>query len=155
MGGSRLRIQLTLAPSAEASREARRLLESFPDLEPYPDLLFTAQLLTHELVTNSARHGNVPPRQPVRLTVEGNTETVCVEVAHKGTGFDALAVLAEHYRRKELYHGLFLLDALADRWAFGRDGGCALSFQLDLVPGRRTWRGRVPTPAINPSGAPE
>lgn len=155
MGGSRLRIQLTLVPSAAASREARRLLEVFPDLSPYPDLLFTAQLLTHELVTNSARHGNLAPTQSVHLTVEGNTETLAVEVAHHGRGFDALAVLADHYRREELYHGLFLLDALADRWGFARDGSCSLSFQLDLVPGRRSWRGREATRAISAAGAGE
>lgn len=153
MGGSRLRIQLTLLPTAAASREARRLLEVFPDLAPYPDLLFTAQLLTHELVTNSARHGNLRPSQPVHLIVEGDLETVAVEVTHHGRGFDALAMLAEHYRRRELYHGLFLLDALADRWGFARDGSCRLSFQLDLVPGRRGWRGRDAVSAISPAGA--
>jgi len=155
MGGSPLRIQLTLVPSAEASREARRLLEAFPDLTPYPDLLFAAQLLTHELVTNSARHGNLPADQPVRLMVEGDTETVSIQVAHGGSGFDALAVLAEQYRREELYHGLFLLDALADRWGFGCEDGCRISFEIDLVPGRRIWRGCELIPFVSAASAIE
>jgi two-component sensor histidine kinase len=146
---------MTLLPSAGGSTKARGLLESVPDLAPYPDLLFTAQLLTHELVTNSTRHGRLKPEQPIRLTVEADTETVSVGVAHDGPGFDALAVLAEHYRREELYHGLFLVDALADRWGFDRDGGCTLAFQLDLVPGRRQWRGRKATPRDQPASAAE
>lgn len=151
MDVSRIRIQLTLLPSTEASRQARRFLEAVPDLEPYPDLLFTTQLLAHELVTNSVRHGDLEAAHPVRLTVECENETMHVEVAHGGRGFDALAVLAEHHRRGELYHGLFLLDTLADRWGFRRDGGCRLSFELDLVPGRRQWRGResASAPAIS------
>jgi two-component sensor histidine kinase len=144
---------MTLVPSAGGSKRARGLLESVPDLAPYPDLLFTTQLLTHELVTNSARHGHLEPEQPIRLTVEADTATVSVEVRHDGPGFDALAVLAEHYRREELYHGLFLVDALADRWGFERDGACTLGFQLDLVPGRRQWRGREATSAISPADA--
>jgi anti-sigma regulatory factor (Ser/Thr protein kinase) len=149
MGLSRLRIQLTLVPSPEASRQARKFLETVPDLAPYPDLLFTAQLLTHELLMNSVHHGELAHWHTVKLTAESDNETLSVQVVHRGSGFDALAALSEHYRRRELYHGLFLIDALADRWGYTRQGGCTLSFDLDLVPGRRPWHGRKPSPSFH------
>jgi anti-sigma regulatory factor (Ser/Thr protein kinase) len=151
MGGSRIRIQLTVVPTPEASRQARHMLDVIPDLAPCPDLLFTAQLLTHELITNSVRHGSLSPEQPIRVAVECLEETMRVEVTHAGRCFDPLAELAGQYRRGELYHGLFLLDALADRWGFGSRGVCSLVFEIELVPGRRPWRGREPLAA--PRGA--
>jgi anti-sigma regulatory factor (Ser/Thr protein kinase) len=145
MGSSRIRIQFTVAPSPEASRKARLLLEPIPDLEPYPDLLFAAQLLAHELVANSVRHARPAGAQPVRLTVECDGQTLSVEVSDRGPGFDPLSALAEHWRRQARFHGLFLLDSLADRWGYRRDRvGFGIWFEIDLVPGRRPWHGRKP-----------
>lgn len=144
MGGSRIRIQLTVVPTAEASRQARHMLGVLPDLATCPDLLFTAQLLTHELIMNSLRHGRLPPQQPIRIVVECSEATMRVEVTHRGRGFDPLAELAEQYRRAELHHGLFLIDTLADRWGYRSRSLCGLAFEIDLVRGRRAWRGREP-----------
>ena len=148
MGGSRIRIQLTVVPTADTPRTARHMLDVIPDLAPCPDLLFTAQLLTHELITNSMRHGGLSRGQTMRVAVECTSAMMRVEVSHEGRCFDPLAELVDQHRRAELYHGLFLLDALADRWGFDSRGTCVLAFEIDLVPGRRPWRGRDPLTAI-------
>lgn len=135
-----------LTATPDAPRLARRLIEDLPGLARLPDLRFAAQLLASELVANSVRHAGVSIADTVLLALECDERMLRVEVLDRGAGFDPLLSLAEHYARGQLHRGIFLVDALADRWGFRRvDGGCVW-FELDLVPGRRPWRGREPIP---------
>jgi anti-sigma regulatory factor (Ser/Thr protein kinase) len=132
-----------LPVSAAAPAIARRALEAVDELERYSDLRFAAQLLSSELVANSVRHAGLATEEALTLSVECGEETLRVEVRDGGAGFNALTVLAEHARGDQRYRGIYFVDALADRWGFRRgECGCHIWFEIDLVPGRRPWRGR-------------
>ena len=135
-----------LSATPDAPRFARRLLEALPELACLPDVRFAAQLLASELVANSVRHARVSGPDAVLLTLECDERTLRAGVLDGGAGFDPLLSLAEHYARGQLHRGIFLVDALADRWGFRRVDGCCVWFEIDLVPGRRPWRGREPIP---------
>ncbi|HXF97860.1 MAG TPA: ATP-binding protein [Gaiellaceae bacterium] len=132
-----------LSASPSAAREARRIVAALPQLVD-PDLAFTAQLLTSELVANSVRHAGLAPGDSIALAVRSDGERIRVEVEDGGPCFDPLAFLVRHRRSDEGHHGLVLVDALADRWGFRRGERCCVWFEIDLVPGRRPWRGREP-----------
>lgn len=138
----RLRLPATLG----AARLARGAIDDVSELARYEDLRFLVALLATELVTNSVRHAGLDPDDEVELLVEALDSSVHVEVEDPGPGFFALP----HARSRpglRVEHGIHLVDALADRWGFRRDfPGCCLWFDVDLVPGRRSWRGREPLP---------
>jgi anti-sigma regulatory factor (Ser/Thr protein kinase) len=135
-----------LPASSDAPRLSRQLVGLVSALAKYPDLRFAAQLLTSELVANSVRHARSPVDLGPTLTVECDDETLRVEVIDSAGGFDALGLLAEHHRRRQRHRGIFLVDALADRWGFRRGEGSGVWYEIDLVPGRRPWRGRQRIP---------
>ena len=131
-----------LPSSPAAPRRAREGIETVDELAHYPDLRFAAQLLASELVTNCVRHA-VPGGEPISLLLEWDERTLRAEVSDRGAGFDVSGVLAGYRQRNERHRGLSIVDALADRWGFRRgDGRFRIWFELDLVPGRRPWRGR-------------
>jgi anti-sigma regulatory factor (Ser/Thr protein kinase) len=136
-----------LPASSDAPRAARQLIGAAPALASYPDLRFAAQLLTSELVANSVRHAGLSADQELTLTVDCDDETVHVQVIDTAGGFDALGLLAAYHRQRERHRGIFLVDALADRWGFRRGEGSLVWFEIDLVPGRRPWRGRQRIPS--------
>lgn len=140
------RLDLRLHTSLTAMREAREILRELDELDPYPDLRFVAELLTTELVSNVLRHAAVQAGEPFQLTVERHPDTLRVQVADGGRGFDPLALLRIHSTNESRHRGIFLIHALADRWGFRRDPGCCLWFEIDLLPGRRAWRGRERIP---------
>ena len=133
-----------LPASIVAPGRARRLVEQVRELADYPDLLFAARLLASELTANSVRHAGLHGHQPISFVLECDGDTLSVEIADGGPAFDALGVLARHRRNEERFRGITLVNALADRWGFRcGDLGCVW-FEIDLVPGRRPWRGREP-----------
>jgi anti-sigma regulatory factor (Ser/Thr protein kinase) len=137
-------VRLPATPGA--TRLARGAVEDLPELHAYPDLQFVAALLTTELVSNAVRHAGIGKDEPVALLVAANGDAVHVEVSDPGPGFFPLPHTRSRPGRR-LEHGLHLMDVLADRWGFRCDAlGCCLWFDLDLVPGRRPWRGREPIP---------
>lgn len=138
------RLDVELHASLTALREARTVIRDLDELAPHSDLRFVAELLTAELVSNVLRHAAARPGDPFTLTVEHGSETLRVEVADTGAGFNPLTLLRIHSANQTLHRGIFLIHILADRWGFRRDRGCRLWFELDLVPGRRAWNGREP-----------
>jgi anti-sigma regulatory factor (Ser/Thr protein kinase) len=143
MHGAGTTHRLLLPVSLAAPGLARRTLDTVEELEPYPDVLFAAQLLSSELLANSVRHAGLAMDEAITLSVECGVETLRVEVTDGGVGFNALSALAEHARSDQRYRGIYFVNALADRWGFLReDGGCHVWFEIDIVPGRRPWRGR-------------
>jgi anti-sigma regulatory factor (Ser/Thr protein kinase) len=139
-------VALRLPATVGAARLARGAVEDVPELARHEDLQFVAALLTTELVANAVRHSGLASDDHVALLVEAGGGLVHVEVSDSGPGFFPLP----HARSKpgrRIEHGLHLLDVLADRWGYRCEHpGCFLWFDLDLVPGRRAWRGREPVP---------
>jgi hypothetical protein len=132
-----------LPASGRAQRVARGVVESMPRVAEHSDLLFAGQLLASELAGNAVRHAGPTTDESILLVAECDGETLRLEVADEGPGFDPLGMLVWHERSKEPYHGIVLVNALSDRWGFRRaDEGMRVWFELDLVPGRRPWRGR-------------
>jgi anti-sigma regulatory factor (Ser/Thr protein kinase) len=139
-------VAVHLPATFKATQLARDAIEEIPDLEPLEDLQFAAALLTTELVSNAVRHAELTPDDDVALLVNCSDGTVRVEVSDAGPGFFPLPH-ARSRAGRHVEHGLHLVNALADRWGF-RCGErfCCLWFELDLVAGRRPWRGREPVP---------
>ena len=136
---------MRLPASSQATQLARQAIKDQTPLEGYEDLSFVGQLLTTELVGNALRHSKHDV-ETIGLFVECDDEILHVEVEDWGTGFYPLSEVDRSGPRA--HHGLHLLDALADRWGFRRGpSSCRLWFDLDVVPGRRPWRGRVPVRA--------
>jgi anti-sigma regulatory factor (Ser/Thr protein kinase) len=139
-------VVMRLPATVGAARIARDALEAVLELEPYEDIRFVAALLTSELVGNAVRHAQLGPADDVGLLAECVDDCVHVEVSDPGPGFVPLRP-TQSETGERLRHGLNLLNMLADRWGFRRDcPGCRMWFEIDLVPGRRPWRGREPIP---------
>lgn len=137
---------MRLPATVGATRLAREAVDDVPELEPYEDLRFVTALLTTELVANAVRHADVHPDDDLAFRADSEDGSVHVEVSDPGPGFFPL-LHARSRPGKRLEHGIHLVDVLADRWGFRCDRpGCCIWFEIDLVPGRRAWRGREPIP---------
>lgn len=135
-------VEMRLPATVGAARLARDGLDDVPALAPHEDLQFVAALLTTELVANAVRHAGLASQDDVGLLVESDDGVVHVEVSDRGRGFFPLPHARSRPGRR-LEHGIHLVDVLADRWGYRCDrSGCCVWFEVDLVPGRRPWRGR-------------
>jgi anti-sigma regulatory factor (Ser/Thr protein kinase) len=124
----------------------RRIVAALDELADYPDVRFAAQLLASELAANCVLHAGLDDAQSFAFCLECYQETLRVEVTDGGPGVNPLALLAKR-DSCERHHGLSLVDALADRWGFRYEArSFCIWFEIDLVPGRRPWRGREPIP---------
>ena len=117
--GRRSSFAFKLEPGAHAPAEARQeLLARLPGILA-ADLIDDVLLLTTELVTNSVRHSPAATDGTVDVAVTLAQERIRVEVSDPGTGFTHVpqhpGTLSEGGR------GLFLVEALSDRW--GTIGG--------------------------------
>jgi anti-sigma regulatory factor (Ser/Thr protein kinase) len=139
-------LNVRLRASLSAPRAARQALAGIGTLARQGELLFISQLLTAELVSNVLRHSNLAPGDEFLLRIDCDDATLAVEVTDAGAGFNPLLLLREHALSDAHHRGLALINALADRWGFLCGTGCRVWFELDLVPGRRPWRGREPIP---------
>ena len=144
-------VAIRLQATIDAARLARAAVEDVPGLAELEDIRFVTALLTTELVANAVRHAGLRAEDTILLVVETDSETAHVEVTDTGQGFFPLP----HTRPRgfaRVEHGLHLVDVLADRWGYRRDSsGCVVWFEVDLVPGRRPWPGRVPAPPRGPA----
>jgi anti-sigma regulatory factor (Ser/Thr protein kinase) len=116
-----------LPANLRAPQSARRSLErALPHLPPI--LLDRLKLLVSELVTNAVVH--VPPAKAtaVELTVRAFPDSVSVEVADTGSGF-------EHWLRRPSVRdsgwGLFLVERLSDRWGVVQEEQTRVWFEID------------------------
>jgi anti-sigma regulatory factor (Ser/Thr protein kinase) len=140
-------VGLRLPATVGAPRLAREALDHVEDLAPHEDLQFVAALLTTELVANAVRHAGLAPGEDVGLLAESEDGSIHVEVSDPGSCFFPLPH-ARSRPGKRIEHGLHLVDVLADRWGYRSDRpGCSVWFEIDLVSGRRPWRGREPIPS--------
>ena len=87
---------------------------------------FDVRLLVSELVTNSVQHAKVGPDDSIRLRLAIGGESVRVEIADDGPGFDPPPDTGDTERERGW--GLFFVAQLASRW--GVDADCVW-FEID------------------------
>jgi anti-sigma regulatory factor (Ser/Thr protein kinase) len=117
---------LTARP--EAARTARSMLEPFNE-RLHDEVVERAKLLVTEVVANSVTHAETA--EPIRVRMEARPETLHVQVSDTGPSFDPEIRLP--YTGSETGWGLFLVDALSDRWGVRpSDGDVTVWFELDL-----------------------
>ncbi|MGH9041875.1 MAG: ATP-binding protein [Acidimicrobiia bacterium] len=128
-----LLLRVPATPAAPAT--ARRAVAS---LAPHLDaaVVEDATLLVSELVTNSLRHGGLSPSQGIEVCLRASPQTVMVEVADRGRGFEGqrprpVAKSVDMTNGKdEPNWGLFLVDQLAWRWGIAEQGDVRVWFEL-------------------------
>jgi anti-sigma regulatory factor (Ser/Thr protein kinase) len=118
-----------LPPRAQAARmgrqSVRRILAGTPK-----ESLERVELLVSELVTNSVTHGALAAEQSVDLRVTYRPGLVRVEVVDPGAHFDPGQTPSPG---GESRWGLYLLNAMADRWGIERlEHGKSVWFEIDL-----------------------
>jgi anti-sigma regulatory factor (Ser/Thr protein kinase) len=114
-----------LAPGA-----ARRVLDRFaPELGERR--LADARLLVSELVTNCVRHGGAGgPEDTIELHLACAPGRLHVEVVDHGEGFDPTVAKRSASATRDGGRGLYLIDALADRWGVTNGGLTLVWFDL-------------------------
>src|SRR5947209_19376736 len=85
--GKTQRISVQFEPGPSAAASARNALLALQD-HVDPDLLNDIRLLVSELVTNSVRHSELEPESLVHMDVSVSGDTIRVEVADNGKGFE-------------------------------------------------------------------
>jgi serine/threonine-protein kinase RsbW len=128
----RREIDVRLPPTVQAPRAARQAVqESLVDAVT-PSVLYEAQLLVSELVTNSLHHANLTPDDSIGLTIESDpgSGVLRVAVSDPGPGFghepSAASLSASSGR------GLYLLQQIAHRWGVERNRVSVVWFELPL-----------------------
>ena len=129
------RFRLGRGPTAPAA--ARRVLGELavPAQTPREKL----SLLVTELVTNSVKYAPTSPDDPVEMLVGLSHGGMRVEVSDGGRGFRPAPVGPN--RDLTSGWGLYLVDALADRWGVAQDGPTRVWFEL-------LWQPEPPTPQV-------
>lgn len=133
-GAGGLRLELASRPDAPSL--ARQAVTELSD-DLHPETVEELKLLASELVTNSCRH--VEGGESISLELEMVDDIVRLEVTDEGTGFDA--EVGETDLVSESGRGLFIVDALADRWGVHSGAPTRVWAELDL-PTRPRARSR-------------
>ena len=120
-------ITLELSADTRAPGHARASLEDLRrDLDP--EVVDSIRLLVNELVTNSVKFAGEGTIH-VRLTRGEDQDAVRVEVLDDGPGF--VPANPEPALTDTSGRGLFLVDAIADRWGVSMDGRTCVWFEID------------------------
>jgi anti-sigma regulatory factor (Ser/Thr protein kinase) len=85
------------------------------------------QLLTSELVANSARHAGLVAGDRIKLQVRGKRDWIRVEVIDRGRQFEPHVPLSKSSADGSGW-GLFVVNQTADRWGI-----------IDRPPNRHVW----------------
>jgi serine phosphatase RsbU (regulator of sigma subunit)/anti-sigma regulatory factor (Ser/Thr protein kinase) len=117
-----LPVETDAVPTARrAIKELERALE--------PELFEKVALLVSELVTNAVRHASAPDSATIELRAEAFGDRVRVEVSDRGPGFEPRRRTVGE--RSASGWGLYLVDALSDRWGVSRTGGTTVWLEID------------------------
>jgi PAS domain S-box-containing protein len=129
-------LRVTLANGPQAPARARRAIEALAgSLEP--SKVEEVKLLATELVTNSCRHATAVDH-PIRLELTLDEAMVRVAVIDSGAGFEIPEAVPGP--GDEDGRGLFIVDALADRWGIDDAGGTRVWAELELPEEGRSER---------------
>jgi hypothetical protein len=121
-------LNLRLPGGAHAPAVARAAVEGLPAGSLEPAVAHTARLLASEIVTNSVVHGGGGDDDWIGLDVALSPGALRVDVTDHGPGFAGVPARPEPGDASG--RGLFLVDALADRWG-SADGGTRVWFEVD------------------------
>lgn len=124
------RIRVTLASGPAAAAWARNALIPL-DERVERVVMEDVRLLVSELVTNSVRHAGTSPDDQVEVIVSVDEDTLYVQVADTGTGFEPRPRRSE--ATKPGGWGLFLVEKLSDRWGVARNHLTRVWFEIDLA----------------------
>lgn len=124
---------LRLAATVESVRAARHAVDAIDQLNDHDEAAFNTRLLVTELVGNSVRHAGLEPADIITLDMEIRSRSVRVEVRDPGPGFTRPSFSADPPIGTS-GRGLYLVDALADRWGVSRTpaGEARVWFEIDL-----------------------
>ena len=120
-------LQLELASEPSASAAVRYRLD---ELGLPASAVERARLLASELVTNSVRHAGAGPEAPISISVD--VDHTKLRVAVDDVGHGEVRMCPDAVRAAGSGYGLFLVDAVADRWASHTLEGTRVWFELDL-----------------------
>jgi anti-sigma regulatory factor (Ser/Thr protein kinase) len=95
-----------------------------------PEKLAEAELLTSELVTNAVRHAQVSDEATIEVAFEVGAGSVRVRVVDPGPGFDFEKILRTSPEEPGGW-GLFLVEALTDRWGIDPPPPHSVWFEID------------------------
>lgn len=110
--------RIDLVADERASRRLRRLLDTL-DYDFAPDVADTLKLAATELVTNAVRHSGADQRgDGVIVFVRVGPPSLLIKVCDRGPGVTGGPV--EQDLMSEGGRGLFLVDAIAERWGTSR-----------------------------------
>jgi PAS domain S-box-containing protein len=128
-------LRLSIPSSPHAPSRARRAIERLAgDLDP--GVVEQLKLLATELVTNSCRHA-ADKGDPIGLVLAIDPGVVRLSVTDTGPGFSAPRSPA--HLDDESGRGLFIVDAMADRWGVDDQGGTRVWLELaTAAPPTRT-----------------
>ena len=89
---------------------------------------YTVQLLVTELITNSLRHAEFGTEDAIDIRIE--VENGCARVSVCDPGGSAEPKLLEQDLESTGGRGLFLVDAMADRWGVDTNSRTCVWFEL-------------------------
>ena len=118
-------VHVELGSRADAALLARRAIAELAGALP-DEAVEELKLLATEMVTNSVKHAAVDGAIGLELRIDG--DVVQLAVTDSGAGFVPLAASPDP--EAEAGRGLFIIDALADRW--GVDGGASTRVWAEL-----------------------
>ena len=136
MSGGQI-LDVDLRVHGDALAEARRKVGDLAADLPR-DVREDLQLLVSELVANSLRHAGLCEADWIRLKALVGQETVRVEVSDPGKVYGPADGEGGIPPPRS---GLWMLNAIADRWGVVRDGTTRVWFEADLPAGetQATW----------------
>jgi anti-sigma regulatory factor (Ser/Thr protein kinase) len=125
------RMEVLVASGLDAPATARAAVAAWLSPRVADQVLDDAQLLVSELVTNSVCHAQLASGATVRVSVEICDGFVRLEVEDPGdVAVGAVAPDREHGGG----FGLFLVEALAQRWGSSHDGTTCVWAELAIAP---------------------
>jgi anti-sigma regulatory factor (Ser/Thr protein kinase) len=125
------RLEVVVASGLDAPATARAAVTAWLSPQVADQVLDDAQLLVSELVTNSVRHAQLPSDARVRVSVEICDGFMRLEVEDPGDV--AIGAVAPDRERGGGF-GLFLVEALAQRWGSKHEGTTCVWAELAIAP---------------------
>ena len=126
--GPSVQFERRLPLSPVAASEARTAVDDLRGVEA--ETLDCVRLLVSELVTNAIRHGKMREGDEIVLRVKADHDCLRVEVGQPTDGFGKKGP-PRPARDGASGWGLFLVDALAQRWGVDHRDGTRVWFEID------------------------